>query len=132
AASAPYPVDYPLAPVSAYGRSKAAGEQAILAAGGRALTIRTSWLYAPWGKNFVRTIARAARQRDELQVVTDQIGRPTSAEGLVQTTLGLLEAGAAEGGGGEVYHGSDGGQCSWHEFARAIVEGVGRGEACRV
>src|SRR5690606_13755547 len=58
AASAPYPVDYPLAPVSAYGRSKAAGEQAILAAGGRALTIRTSWLYAPWGKNFVRTIAR--------------------------------------------------------------------------
>jgi dTDP-4-dehydrorhamnose reductase len=125
AASEPYPVDHEPAPVSAYGRSKAAGEQAVVAAGGRGLLIRTSWLYAPWGKNFVRTIARLAQEREELQVVSDQVGRPTSAEGLARSTLGLLEAGA-EG----VHHACDGGQCSWHEFAGAIVEGMAL--SCRV
>src|SRR5690606_12915018 len=118
AASEPYPVDHPIAPVSAYGRSKAAGEQAVLAAGGRPAIIPPSWLYWPGGKNFVRTIARLAAPRAEIQVVADQVGRPASAEGLAQTTLGLLEAGA--GGGADaagVYHACDGGQCSWHEFA---------------
>jgi dTDP-4-dehydrorhamnose reductase len=115
-ASTPYPVDAPIAPRTAYGRSKAMGETLLRASGADHLLVRTSWLYAPWGKNFVRTIAKAASERDALRVVNDQRGRPTSAEALVTTTLALLDAGARG-----TFHGSDSGECTWFELAQHIV-----------
>jgi dTDP-4-dehydrorhamnose reductase len=119
-ASEPYRVDQPLQPQTAYGRSKARGEQKLTAAGGEYLLIRTSWLYAPWGKNFVDTIARFGKEKPSLRVVNDQHGRPTSAEYLALRTLALLERNARG-----TFHVTDGGECTWYEFARAIVAGSG-------
>lgn len=124
-ASTPYAVDAPIAPRTAYGRSKALGEAMLRGAGAEHLYVRTSWLYAPWGKNFVRTIAKAADARPELKVVDDQRGRPTSAEGLVKTTLALLDAGAAG-----TFHATDEGECTWFELASFVVEA--RGAKARV
>ena len=107
-------------PVNAYGRSKAAGEVALGEIESDWLCIRTSWVYAPWGKNFVRTIAAAARTRPELRVVDDQRGRPTSAEGLARTSLGLVQAGVRG-----FAHATDGGECTWFEFASEIVRLIG-------
>jgi dTDP-4-dehydrorhamnose reductase len=115
-ADLPYRTDHPVEPVNAYGRGKADGEARILASGCQHLIARTSWLYAPWGNNFVSTITKLARDRPTLRVVNDQHGRPTSAEHLAQTSLQLLER-AAHG----IYHITDGGQCSWFEFAVAIA-----------
>jgi dTDP-4-dehydrorhamnose reductase len=119
-AKAPYPVDAPLAPQGAYGRSKAAGEIALRESGARHLYVRTSWLYAPWAKNFVRTIAGAATKRPTLRVVDDQRGRPTSAEHLAATTKALADRGL-EG----TWHVTDGGECTWFELAREIVRKTG-------
>ncbi|MEM9463406.1 MAG: dTDP-4-dehydrorhamnose reductase [Myxococcota bacterium] len=124
-ATTPYPVDHPRDPLSAYGRSKAVGEERIEASGARYLLVRTSWLYAPWGGNFVRTMARLGRERDALKVVHDQRGRPTSAEHLAATSLALLRKGATG-----PLHVTDGGECSWYEFARAIISQVN--PACTV
>lgn len=118
-ASAPYPVDAEVAPRTAYGRTKAAGERALIESGVPHLYLRTSWLYAPWGKNFVRTIAQLGQTKPELKVVDDQRGRPTSAQGLAETTLALWDAGARG-----FFHVTDAGECSWFEFAEAIVSGT--------
>src|SRR6185436_6256979 len=93
-ADAPYATDQPRAPINAYGRSKAVGEELLEQSGARHLLLRTSWVYAPWGKNFVRTIARLAGQRPSLSVVDDQLGRPSSAEQIARVTLDLLASGA--------------------------------------
>jgi dTDP-4-dehydrorhamnose reductase len=119
-ADAPYHVDAPHAPVNAYGRSKAVGERGVWAAGGPHLVLRTSWLYAPWAANFVRTIAKASRDRPELKVVDDQRGRPTSAEHLAAVTFALLAKGARG-----TLHVTDGGECTWYEFAKEIVRLAG-------
>lgn len=119
-ATTPYRVDEPLAPLGAYGRSKARGEQAIHAVDGPHLVIRTSWLYAPWANNFVRTIVKLSRERDKLNVVNDQRGRPTSAEHLADVTLSLL-AKKVRG----IQHVTDGGECTWFEFATEIVRLAG-------
>jgi dTDP-4-dehydrorhamnose reductase len=124
-AERPYAVDAAHEPVNAYGRSKAAGELMLREIGGDWLCVRTSWVYAPWGKNFVRTITGAAAARPELRVVDDQRGRPTSAEGLARTSLALLLRGAKG-----VWHASDGGECTWFELAREIATLTGA--ACRV
>jgi dTDP-4-dehydrorhamnose reductase len=124
-ANTPYPIDHAIDPVNAYGRSKADGEKRLADSGARHLLIRTSWLYAPWGKNFLRTIARACTEREALRVVDDQVGRPTSAEHLADASLKLLEREATG-----TFHVTDGGQCSWHEFACAIVATVN--PDCRV
>jgi dTDP-4-dehydrorhamnose reductase len=121
----PYAVDHPRQPVNAYGRSKAAGEEALERSGADHLLIRTSWLYAPWAKNFVRTIAGLAASRDSLRIVSDQQGRPTSAEHLARTTLAMVERGARG-----TFHVTDGGECSWFEFATEIAAAVN--PACRV
>lgn len=118
-ATAPYAVDHPRAPLNAYGRSKAVGELAIEQAGGAFLVLRTSWLYAPWGTNFVRTMARLGRSKDALEVVHDQRGRPTSAEHLAAASLALVRKGARG-----VLHVTDGGECTWYELARAVIERV--------
>lgn len=119
-AIAPYKIDHPRDPLSAYGRSKAIGEVAIEKSGCEHLLIRTSWVYAPWGKNFVRTIAKAALTRPQLKVVNDQRGRPTSAEHLAKTSLALLDKGASG-----TYHVTDGGECTWFDFATEIVRLTG-------
>lgn len=128
-AQRPYPVDHPRAPLNAYGRSKAVGEERIEAALGGPpagfLLLRTSWLYAPWGNNFVRTMARLGKERSELRVVDDQRGRPTSAEHLAATSLALLRRGARG-----ILHVTDGGECTWHGLARAVIEQVN--PACKV
>jgi dTDP-4-dehydrorhamnose reductase len=125
--TAPYPVDAPLSPQGAYARSKVRGEILLRESGAEHLYLRTSWLYAPWGKNFVRTIARNARVRSELKVVSDQRGRPTSSEHLARTTLALLDRGARG-----TFHVSDGDQCTWFDFASAIVVDLGLGAQCTV
>ena len=119
-AAEPYPTDAPIAPAGVYGRSKAAGEQAILDAGCRHRNIRTSWLYAPWGNNFVRTMLRLTAERDTLSVVSDQRGRPTSAQHLAAVSKQLLNA-APDG----TYHVADGGECTWFEFTREIARQAG-------
>lgn len=123
--TAPYPIDHPVAPLNAYGRSKRAGEEHVLRSRGPHLLIRTSWLYAPWGKNFVLTIAKLARERESLKVVDDQRGRPTSAEHLARASLALLRS-EARG----AFHVTDGGECTWFEFAREIASAVS--SRCRV
>jgi dTDP-4-dehydrorhamnose reductase len=120
-ATSPYLVDAPMQPLGAYGRTKAAGEDAIRASGGRYLIARTSWLYAPWANNFVRTMAKLTRDKPSLKVVSDQRGRPTSAEHLARTSLALLDRGASG-----TFHVTDGGECSWFDFTVAIAQKLGR------
>ncbi|GAB4107934.1 MAG: dTDP-4-dehydrorhamnose reductase [Phycisphaeraceae bacterium] len=119
-ATSPYPTDHPRDPINAYGRTKAQGEQALEASGCRYLLIRTSWLYAPWANNFVLTMLRLTRDRDTLKVVNDQRGRPTSAQHLAEASFKLLEVGCTG-----TFHVTDGGECSWHEFACEIARLAG-------
>ncbi len=118
-ATSPYLVDQPRDPINAYGRSKAAGEVMLEESGAEYLLLRTSWLYAAHGKNFVRTIAAASAVRPTLRVVNDQRGRPTSADQLVETTRRLLAA--SQRG---VFHACDADECTWFEFATAIAAHV--------
>lgn len=116
-ASAPYPVDAPIAPINAYGRSKALGERLVRESGCEHLIVRTSWLYAPWGKNFVRTIATLAESKDELRVVNDQRGRPTHVQHLAANALMLWQRGVRG-----TRHLTDGGEATWYDLAKAVVE----------
>lgn len=108
-------------PVSAYGRSKSAGELAIHQFGSNALIIRTSWLYSEFGNNFVKTIRKHAKERSLLNVVYDQIGTPTYARDLAQIILNILPS-AIKTKGIEVFHYSNEGVASWFDFAKAIVK----------
>lgn len=118
-ASAPYKPDAATNPLSTYGRSKREGELAVLDAGGdRTVVVRTAWLYSKTGGNFVKTMLRLMGEREELSVVTDQIGTPTWADSLATAVWGF--AGAAEASG--IFHWTDGGETSWHDFAVAIQE----------
>jgi dTDP-4-dehydrorhamnose reductase len=110
-------------PLNAYGRSKLAGEQAIHDIGGAHLILRTSWVYSARGKNFLLTIRRLLREKDELRVVSDQIGAPTSARGLAEATAELLRrhGAAALGDARGIYHATTSGSTSWHGFAREIA-----------
>ncbi len=111
-ATAPYQTDSLAHPLGAYGRSKLAGEAA---AGSDALIIRTAWLYSPYGSNFVKTMLRLMRERDEVRVVADQIGCPTSAHSLAPAIWSLAQT-KAEG----IVHFTDAGTASWYDFALAI------------
>ena len=106
------------APLNVYGKSKADGEVAVLEHNG--IVIRTSWLYAPWGKNFVLTMLRLGKERDEIRVVDDQRGTPTSALGLARALVTMVESGAIENMHG-IYHYTDGGDCTWYDFACEIM-----------
>lgn len=119
-ARAPYATDHPRAPLGAYGRSKALGEELLEASGAEHLLVRTSWVYAAWGKNFVRTMSELLRTRPSLKVVADQRGRPTEATALADNAWRLFEGGARG-----AFHLTDGGECSWFEFAQAIGRAIG-------
>lgn len=118
-----YEVDDTPNPVSAYGRSKLAGEQAVVASGCRHLILRTSWVYGPRGKNFLLTMLKLARERDSLKVVADQFGAPTTSRLIADTTAQLL-ARIPEGSTppASLLHLTGAGRTSWHGFATAIVE----------
>jgi len=121
-ASQPYAEDAPTAPLGVYGASKLAGEQAIEASGCVHLSFRTSWIYALRGHNFLLTIRRLARERDELTVVADQLGVPNWAHSVAEAVTRLVGRGApylAERRG--LYHLSGTGVASWFDFARAIL-----------
>ena len=113
----PYREDDPTAPVGVYGASKLAGEEAIRGSDARHLILRTAWVYAAHGSNFLLTMLRLARERDRLKVVADQQGSPTSAGLIADTTARILERGVAQSG---IRHLTASGQTSWHGFAEAI------------
>jgi dTDP-4-dehydrorhamnose reductase len=119
AKTTPYREDDPVAPLGVYGASKLAGERETLAAKPDAVILRTAWLYGE-GKNFVRTILRVAAERDELRIVSDQVGSPTWAEDLARVVRALLDVRAAG-----IYHAVNSGSCSWHEFAVTILRSAG-------
>lgn len=123
----PYTEDDEIAPISAYGRTKAVGEAAVVEHGG--IVLRTAWLYSPWGKNFMLTISRLATDHKEISVVDDQRGTPTSAVGLAQNIISLIASGAISDMEG-IYNYTDGGDCTWCDFAREIV--TRRGYNCHV
>ena len=117
--SRPYREDDPTSPLGVYGASKLAGEEAIRASGARHLILRTAWVYATHGQNFLRTMLRIGADRDELRVVADQVGSPTPAWLIADVTATILAKGIDQSG---VRHLVAGGQTTWHGFAEAIFE----------
>jgi dTDP-4-dehydrorhamnose reductase len=128
-ATHPYRETDPTAPIGVYGQTKRDGENALQASGARHLILRTAWVYAARGRNFLLTMLRLARERDELRVVDDQIGAPTPARLIADATAEALaswhvslETRDARFDG--IHHLVAAGRCSWHEFASAIVAGA--------
>ena len=119
--------DDPVAPRTAYGRTKLEGEQRLLAACPDAVIIRTAWLYSPYGNNFVKTMLRLGKERDELRVVYDQIGTPTYAADLATAIYAVIEAPEWHPG---IYHFTNEGVCSWFDFTVEILKQSGLN--CRV
>jgi dTDP-4-dehydrorhamnose reductase len=111
-------------PLSVYGKSKLAGEDAIRSVGLQHLIFRTSWVYGAYGKNFLNTILRLAAERDELRIVADQFGAPTSSTSIANAVLSVL--GHWHNALAGTYHLVNAGQTSWHGFAVAIVEEYNR------
>ncbi len=105
-------------PLSAYGATKLGGERQVIEHGRDAIILRTAWVYASTGRNFVLTMLRLMRERDEVRVVCDQIGSPTWAAGIAQAIWGFIDADAASG----IYHWTDLGIATWYDFAVAIQE----------
>jgi dTDP-4-dehydrorhamnose reductase len=119
AANSPYQPGHPVAPLGAYGRTKAGGEAAVLQIlGAKALVVRTAWVYAAAGHNFFRTMLRLLRERGEVSVVDDQIGTPTSAGSLAAVLWRFAVRPELSG----VFHWTDAGVASWYDFAVAIAE----------
>jgi len=120
-ATNPYAEDAPLDPLGAYGRTKAAGERLVQERHPGAHIVRTAWLYGAGGPNFVATMLRLAGERDTVRVVTDQVGQPTWSADLAVRIVELLDHEVAPG----VYHGTNSGEASWFDLARAVFTGAG-------
>lgn len=125
----PFAVDDPVAPLGAYGRSKLAGERGVLAAGGNALILRTSWVVSAHGTNFVKTMLRLGAERESLNVVADQIGGPTPAAAIADALYVAARA-MAGGAPGGVHHFAGQPETSWAGFAREIMSRAGL--ACQI
>ncbi len=127
AKGAPYVEDDPPNPLNAYGATKLEGERAIAKSGCAHLVLRTSWVYGPHGKNFMLTMLRLAETREELRIVDDQRGAPTSSAQLARLTTQLLDLGLdtlrSKSG---LYHATAAGETSWRAFAEAIFEAAAR------
>jgi dTDP-4-dehydrorhamnose reductase len=128
----PYDETDPANPINVYGRTKFAGEQAIRGSGVPHLIFRTAWVYATRGRNFLLTILHLATEREELRIVSDQIGAPVCASDLAVATSKILAGICERNNGGFVfpeasgtYHMSAGGQTTWYDFAKAILENAG-------
>jgi dTDP-4-dehydrorhamnose reductase len=126
AKASPYVEVDPVNPLNAYGRSKLDGERAVSAVGGDWLVFRTSWVYGPRGRNFLRTMLRLAAQRETLSVVSDQIGAPTSARAIAEWTAHAVRQALAERANGAfesgLFHLTASGETSWHGFATRIIQ----------
>ena len=121
-ATTPYDESTPLAPVSAYGRTKAEGERLARAANpDGTYIVRTAWLYGEHGPNFAKTMLRLASTHDTVSVVDDQVGQPTWTMDLAEQIVRLVDSDAPVG----IYHGTNGGRASWYDFARAVFETAG-------
>jgi dTDP-4-dehydrorhamnose reductase len=120
---APYIEQDATAPLNAYGRSKLRGEQGVCALNPRHVVLRTSWVYSPYGRNFVKTMLRLAGERDRLTVVDDQRGSPTAARDIAQACLSIAERCLAEPDNTPygVFHFGGAGEATWCDFARAII-----------
>lgn len=116
--------DMPLNPLGVYGRTKLHGEQAIAAVGCKSIIIRTAWLYSEFGNNFLKTMMRLTAEREQLNVVFDQVGTPTYAGDLALAIFSIIEGGLYAGNEG-VYHFSNEGVCSWYDFATEIAIAAG-------
>lgn len=124
--SGPYVEDDPTNPMGAYGASKLAGERAVAAANPRHVILRTAWVYSPFGKNFVKTMLRLAGERDELEVVADQFGNPTSALDIADAILHVVRTLPAIGARGHgIFHLAGTGSTNWSGFTRQIMESSG-------
>jgi len=113
----------PTGPLSAYGRSKLAGEEVVAASGADWTILRTAWVYSPYGANFVKTMLRLAESRDELGVVADQLGSPTSAPDLAAAIIAMAKALAARPGDASlrgVFHAAGTGEASWADLAETV------------
>ena len=129
--SRPYVEEDPTAPISVYGASKLAGEQALAATGAGHLIFRTSWVYGATGKNFLLTIVKLAREREKLRIVADQHGAPTWSRDLARMAAHVIEQVEADARGGEltealakvsgIYHAAGAGETTWHGFASEAV-----------
>ena len=125
---APYVESDPTSPTGVYGRTKLAGEEAVIASGAKAAVLRTSWVYNATGKNFIRTMLGAALRTNTLRVVADQRGCPTHAGDLADAILGVaarMQAGWSSGFNG-IFHAAGGGDTTWHGFAMAAFEAASR------
>lgn len=121
-ATEPYAEDTPREPLSAYGRTKGAGEEATLAENpDGTYIVRTAWLYGEHGPNFAATMVRLAGTHPTVSVVTDQLGQPTWTADLAQQIVALVDSDAPAG----IYHGTNSGEASWFDFTKAIFEEVG-------
>ena len=123
----PYREDAATCPNSVYGRTKLEGEQNVTSRCRRSMVIRTAWLYSTFGNNFVKTMLRLGREKDELGVIFDQIGTPTYARDLAVAIFAAIEKGVVPG----IYHFSNEGVASWYDFTLAIHRLAGI-ESCRV
>ncbi|WP_426595908.1 dTDP-4-dehydrorhamnose reductase [Pectobacterium brasiliense] len=117
-ATEPYSEDSATNPLSVYGNTKLAGEQAVTKVSPEAIIVRTAWVFSEYGNNFVKTMLRLAKERDSLSIVNDQRGCPTYAGDLAQTIISLLEKNAVGG----IYHYCGDKEVSWYEFAEEIFK----------
>lgn len=124
AGTTPFATDHPTAPLGAYGRSKLAGEHGVRSAGGAHHILRTSWVVSAHGANFIKTMRRLGADRETLNVVADQIGGPTPAADIADALFTAARAMLAGAKGG-THHFSGAPDCSWADFARAIMAGAG-------
>jgi len=120
-ATVPYREEAPVNPKSVYGKSKLAGEEAVLAHCSDSIIVRTSWLYSSFGNNFVKTMIRLGKEREQLLVVADQMGCPTYAADLAEVLLLLLTEAELQNFVPGIYHFSDEGVCSWYDLAVAAL-----------
>ncbi|NHN88471.1 dTDP-4-dehydrorhamnose reductase [Acetobacter conturbans] len=126
---APYLESDPVSPQTVYGRTKAEGEQKVIAADPKAIILRTSWVYSAHGKNFVRTMINAGAKNPALKVVGDQRGNPTSSDDLAEAILsiiGLIERGGWKDDYAGIYHACGTGEATWHELAVAALQDAAR------
>lgn len=122
AGGAPYPEGAPVSPLNVYGESKARGEGAVLSASGRAAVLRTSWVFSERPGNFVTTMLRLAGEREEISVVADIAGRPTSSHSLARACIALADAMMDDRSAGGVYHFTNDGEASWSVLAEAVMD----------
>ena len=119
---APYDENASVHPLNVYGETKARGEQAAMAQGGRVSVIRASWVFSERGGNFVTTMLRLAKERAEIDVVSDVAGRPTSAHALAEACLGVADAMARDKSVGGLFHFANDGEATWSVLAEAVMD----------